>query len=100
MRRTISIISIGIALAAFQAQVCQAETVKRQDLPANLKGGKVSKNSDGIPGCATGREKLSGKDLDSEPIASWRATHDKHPCADAGTLWVCRVGKNLSVRCE
>jgi hypothetical protein len=97
MRRTISIISIGIALAAFQASVNAAEVVKRQDLPANLKGAKTAKNSDGIPGCATGRVILPASD---QTVKDWADAHPKHDCANADQVYVCRVAKNLSVRCE
>ena len=33
-------------------------------------------------------------------VKEWASTHDKHECADASTVYVCRAGKNLSVRCE
>jgi hypothetical protein len=85
---------VGIAYAA-------PTVVKKADLPANLKGGKQPKNSDGIPGCATGRTKLEGKAAyDAEPMLTWAATHQTHPCFGAEVVYVCRVGKNLSVRCE
>jgi hypothetical protein len=97
MKTYISIISLGIALAASQATFAadKGQIVPRKDLPANLKGGKVAKNNDGIPGCTTGRVAMSLKDL-----GDWAETHAKHDCASASTVLVCRVGKNLSVRCE
>lgn len=88
----LSLTTCAVSLAAFGAD---GKVIPRKDLPANLKGGKVAKNSDGIPGCQTGRVSMSVKDL-----GDWAETHAKHDCATASTVLVCRVGKNLSVRCE
>jgi hypothetical protein len=37
---------------------------------------------------------------DSSIIVEWASTHEKHDCAGASTVYVCRAGKNISVRCE
>jgi hypothetical protein len=106
MRTTISIISIGLALATFQASVADAaekadapKVIKKDDLPA-LKGGKTRKNSDGIPGCSAGRAVFGPHEQDREPLLSWAGSHQNHVCFGADTLYVCRVGRNLSVRCK
>lgn len=72
----------------------KSTVVKKANLPA-LKGGKVAKNSDGIPGCATGRAKVALSSL-----GDWTTAHPDHACLGAAEVYVCRVGKNLSVRCE
>lgn len=85
--------SLSIASLAFAAD--KGTVIARKDLPATLKGGKAVKASDGIPGCQTGRVSMSVKDL-----GDWAETHAKHDCSSASTVLVCRVGKNISVRCE
>lgn len=99
MKTYISIISLGIALAASQATFAadKGQIIPRKDLPATLKGGKAPKSSDGIPSCTTGRAKM---DSSEGVVKEWAATHEKHDCAGAATVYVCRAGKNLSVRCE
>jgi hypothetical protein len=95
----ILILAQSIAIAAtLYAGFAHAETVKKADLPA-LKGGKVAKaDKNPIPTCFAGdRAKLASTD---PLLADWVASHDKHDCAGASTLYVCRAGKNLSVRCE
>ena len=89
--------SIAIAATLF-AGFCHAETVKKADLPA-LKGGKVAAaDKSPIPTCFAGdRAKLASSD---PLVTEWVASHEKHACAGASTLYVCRAGKNLSVRCE
>jgi len=82
------LLCIGVAYAA-------PTVVKKADLPATLKGGKTAKNTDGIPGCATGRAKVDG-----DTMEEWASAHPTHACSAAKTMYVCRVGKNLSVRCE
>lgn len=97
MKTYLSIISLGLALATSQASFAadKGAVIARKDLPATLKGGKATKTSDGIPGCQTGRVSMGVKDL-----GDWAETHAKHECSSASTVLVCRVGKNISVRCE
>lgn len=97
MTRTL-IIAQSIALAlTLCAGFANAETVKKADLPA-LKGGKVAAVKNPIPTCFAGdRAKLASTD---PLVTEWAATHEKHACAGATTVYVCRAGKNLSVRCE
>lgn len=83
------LLAVSIAYGAERPPV-----VKKADLPA-LKGGKVAKNTDGIPGCATGRAKVALSSL-----GDWESNHPGHACAGVAEVYVCRVGKNLSVRCE
>jgi hypothetical protein len=99
MKTYISIISLGIALAASQATFAadKGQIIPRKDLPANLKGGKVAKSSDGIPSCTKGRAVISASD---ERIKEWAAGHQDHACADSSEVYACRVAGNLSVRCE
>ena len=100
MKRTIKAIALTLAVAGYTFAACDAraaEVIKREDLPGNLKGGKVAKHNDGIPSCTTGRAKLAGSD---ELVTEWASTHEKHACASASTVYVCRAGRNLSVRCE
>lgn len=99
MTKTIKAIALTIAIAGYTFAACdaRAETIKRADLPANLKGGKVAKNTDGVPSCTVGRAKMAGSD---ELVKEWASTHEKHDCAGASVVYVCRAGKNLSVRCE
>ena len=95
----ILIIAQSIAIAAtLYAGFASAETVKKSDLPA-LKGGKVAAaNKSPIPTCFNGdRAKLDSSD---PLVTEWVASHEKHACASASTLYVCHAGKNLSVRCE
>ena len=89
--------SIAIA-ATLYAGFAHAETIKKADLPA-LKGGKVAAaDKSPIPTCFAGdRAKLASTD---PLLTEWVASHEKHACASASTLYVCRAGKNLSVRCE
>jgi len=89
--------SIAIA-ATLYAGFAHAETIKKADLPA-LKGGKVAASDKSpIPTCFAGdRAKLASTD---PLLTEWVASHEKHACASASTLYVCRAGKNLSVRCE
>jgi len=89
--------SIAIA-ATLYAGFARAETVKKADIPA-LKGGKVAKaDKSPIPTCFNGdRAKLASSD---PLVTEWVSSHEKHVCASASTLYVCRAGKNLSVRCE
>ena len=94
----ILIIAQAFAIAAtLYAGFAQAETVKKADMPA-LKGGKVKAEKSPIPTCFNGdRAKLASTD---PLLTEWVASHEKHACAGAATLYVCRAGKNLSVRCE
>ena len=95
----ILIIAQAFAVAAtLYAGFAHAETVKKADLPA-LKGGKVAKaDKSPIPTCFNGdRAKLASSD---PLVTEWVSSHEKHVCASASTLYVCRAGKNLSVRCE
>jgi len=82
-------ISLGYIYGAEKPAV-----IKKADLPA-LKGGKVAKNSDGIPSCTTGRAKVQ-----SSTLGDWATAHKDHACAGVAEVYVCRAGKNLSVRCE
>ena len=87
----------GLASALVANAAHGAEIVKKADLPA-LKGGKAKAAQNPIPTCFGGsRAKLSSTD---DLVKEWAATHAKHECADASTVYVCRAGKNLSVRCE
>lgn len=62
--------------------------VKKADLPA-LKGGKTKASANPIPTCFGGsRAKLSATD---DLVKEWAETHDKHECADASTVYVCRA---------
>jgi hypothetical protein len=80
-----------------QAHAEGVTVVKKADLPA-LKGGKAKAENSPIPTCFGGsRAKLAATD---DLVKEWAATHDKHECASASTVYVCRAGKNLSVRCE
>ena len=102
MKTYLSIISIGIALATSQAAFAAERTIVKADaLPGNLQGGAektAAKYADGVPSCMTKtRAKVAASD---EALKEWVSTHEKHACATAGTLYVCRAGKNLSVRCE
>ncbi len=99
MKTTIKTVLFTLAIAGYTFAACdaRAETIKRADLPANLKGGKVAKAGDGIPSCTFGRAKMSASD---ELVQEWASTHEKHDCAGASVVYVCRAGKNLSVRCE
>lgn len=90
----LSLSTCAVSLVAFGAD---GKVIPRKDLPANLKGGKAPKSSDGIPSCTTGRAKM---DSSEGVVKEWAATHEKHDCAGAATVYVCRAGKNLSVRCE
>jgi hypothetical protein len=95
--KTIAIVS-AFAMHAFAALDAHAgDIIKRDALPATLKGGKVAKNADGVPSCTVGRAKLAASD---ELVIEWKSTHEKHDCAGASVVYVCRAGKNLSVRCE
>jgi len=87
-----------IIAATIYAGFAHAETVKQANLPA-LKGGKVATaDTSPIPTCFAGdRAKLASTD---PLLTEWVASHEKHACAGASTLYVCRAGKNLSVRCE
>ena len=101
MKRTIKSITITLAIAGYTFAACDAfaatELVKKSDLPA-LKGGKSKAEPSPIPTCFDGnRAKMPMSD---ELLTEWRATHAKHECAGASTVYVCRAGKNLSVRCE
>jgi hypothetical protein len=99
MTTKLLVLAQSIAIAAtLYAGFAQAETVKKADLPA-LKGGKVAAaDKNPIPTCFAGdRLKVSASD---PLVTEWVASHDKHDCAGASTLYVCRAGKNLSVRCE
>jgi len=93
------ILALTISASAFAAP----EIVKKADLPA-LKGGKaagVTKDSSGIPTCFGGnRAKLTTKDMDAEPMLTWSGSHQRHACYGKDVVYVCRAGKNLSVRCE
>ena len=95
------IIVITQAFALASALYCgfaRSEVIKKADLPA-LKGAKVAAaDKNPIPTCFAGdRLKLASTD---PLVTEWVASHDKHPCAGASTIYVCRAGKNLSVRCE
>jgi len=95
----ILIIAQAFAIAAtLYAGLAHAETVKKSDLPA-LRGGKVANaDKNPIPTCFAGyRAKMASTD---PLLTEWVASHEKHVCASASTLYVCRAGKNLSVRCE
>ncbi len=71
--------------------------VKKADLPA-LKGGKSTAAKSPIPTCFAGnRAKLASSD---PLVVDWAKSHEKHACATAATVYVCRAGANLSVRCE
>ena len=98
MTRILIIAQATIIAATLYAGFAHAETVKKADLPA-LKGGKVAAaDKSPIPTCFAGdRAKLSATD---PLLTEWVASHEKHVCASASTLYVCRAGKNLSVRCE
>jgi hypothetical protein len=99
MKRTIKAIALTIAIAGYTFAACDAsasEIIKRDDLPA-LKGGKTAKNVDGVPSCTVGRAKMAASE---EMVKEWATTHEKHECAGASTVYVCRAGKNISVRCE
>lgn len=100
MTRKNTFVTLALILAQMLslAYVYAAEkpaVIKKADLPASLKGGKVAKNADGIPGCATGRAKVALSSL-----GDWAEAHKDHACAGVAEVYVCRVGKNLSVRCE
>ena len=99
MTKTIIALQIAILTLTCASAFAFAapEIIKRDDLPANLKGGKTAKYNDGIPSCTAGRAKLAGSD---ELVHSWTSTHAKHECAGASVVYVCRAGRNLSVRCE
>ena len=88
---------LALTLAAGFAHA-EPTIVKKSDLPA-LKGGKVATaDKSPIPTCFAGdRAKLASTD---PLLTEWVASHEKHACAGASTLYVCRAGKNLSVRCE
>lgn len=92
------VIAQAFAIAAtLYAGFAHAETVKKADLPA-LKGAKVKAEKSPIPTCFAGdRAKMASTD---PLLTEWVASHEKHVCASASTLYVCRAGKNLSVRCE
>ena len=90
-------LSFGLFSAILANGAHGAEIVKKGDLPA-LKGGEAKASANPIPTCFGGsRAKLSATD---DLVKEWASTHDKHECADASTVYVCRAGKNLSVRCE
>jgi hypothetical protein len=91
-------IAIAFALAYACCTAHAAEVVKKSDLPA-LKGGKVAAaDRSPIPTCFAGdRLKVASSDA---LVTDWVASHEKHACAQAPTLYICRAGKNLSVRCE
>lgn len=97
--KTIKAIALVFAVSGYTFAACdaRAEVIKKDDLPTTLRGGKVAKNTDGIPSCTVGRAKMAGSD---ELVKEWASTHEKHDCAGASTVYVCRAGKNLSVRCE
>ena len=102
MRTILTAVAIMLALttAARAGDGDGPAIVKKADLPA-LKGGAVKSAGDakdGIPTCSAGsRAKISAAE---ELARAWSSSHDKHACASASVLYVCHVGKNLSVRCE
>ena len=101
MKKTISIIALSLAFS-FSASAAP-KVVKKDALPATLKGApqKAKGSSDGIPTCFSGARAVFGSsEQNVEPLTSWAATHQNHPCFGADTLYVCKAGKNLSVRCE
>jgi hypothetical protein len=99
MKNTIKSIALTIAIAGYTFAACdaRAEVIKKGDLPA-LKGGKAEASKNPIPTCFKGdRAKLASSD---PLVVEWASTHPKHDCAEAKTVYVCRAGANLSVRCE
>jgi hypothetical protein len=99
MKNTIKSIALTLAIAGYTFSACdaRAETIKKDDLPA-LRGGKAAASKNPIPTCFKGdRAKLPAAD---PLVTEWKATHEKHACAEAKTVYVCRAGANLSVRCE
>ena len=97
MTRILILAQATIIALTLAAGFAHAETVKKADLPA-LKGGKVKAAPNAIPTCFAGdRAKLDASDA---TVKEWASTHEKHPCAGASVVYVCRAGKNLSVRCE
>jgi hypothetical protein len=98
MTKLLVIAQATIIALTLAAGFAHAETVKKGDLPATLKGAKVKAEKSPIPTCFAGdRAKLASTD---PLLTEWVASHEKHACASASTLYVCRSGKNLSVRCE
>ena len=97
MKRFAIMFCVGFTTTTFSLAAF-AETVKKADLPA-LKGGKVATaDKNPIPYCFAGdRAKLSSSD---PLVTEWVESHPKHDCAGASTLYVCRAGARLSVRCE
>jgi hypothetical protein len=100
-------IALTLSLALSITALCQAAesggpvVVKKADLPA-LKGGssKAERKTadDGIPTCFGGnRAKVSAT---TDAVKEWATTHADHVCANASTVYVCRAGRKLSVRCE
>ena len=93
MKTTILALSVLFASSAIADPVI----VKKSDLPA-LKGGKADGPKSPLPTCFGGnRAKLAASDA---LVSAWVESHPKHSCASASTLYVCRAGANLSVRCE
>jgi len=103
MTRTIAtlIISTLLSTAAIAADKAPAKTiVKKADLPELVGSQKsAAKYNDGIPTCFGG-DRAVVTNMDAEPMLTWNGNHQNHPCFGADKVYVCRAGKNLSVRCE
>jgi hypothetical protein len=85
----ISIATIGICSISWGAE---GKVIAKKDLPASIQAAKNAPKFPGIPSCAKGRLETT----------EWPASvdKDKHPCADAQTLYVCAAFGKVSVRCE
>jgi hypothetical protein len=105
MKRTLIALSLLIASPAFAADKASPQpsnVIKTKDLPA-LKGGKAKaerKFNDGIPQCFSETRLAVTNEDDYPALLDWAATHQDHVCYGAPTLYVCRAGRRLSVRCE
>lgn len=93
------ILSASLSIASLCFAADKGTVVKHSDLPA-LKGGKVPTSESVFPLCVTGRmvsDWGTVMDLDDR----WTAEKvSKHGCSGASVVYVCRAGRNLSVRCE
>jgi len=98
MKTLIAALILALSTCAFSLVAFGADgTIPAKDLPTNLKGGKTTKASDGIPTCTKGRALVPASDA---RLGDWAANHKDHACVDAKQVYVCRVAGNLSMRCE
>jgi len=90
MKKQIVLLVAAIVIALL-ALASLAEAKTKKTLPA-IHEGLV------IPSCTTGWVAISW--MTDPTVIEWVATHPENACAKASRLYVCREGKDLSVRCD